>query len=198
MNQQQGTVGTSADLASKERSVKEELAAGKGKMAELAETATSAGKAQLDSGLTKAAGQVDHIAKALDDAAARLKDEHQDGLASYATQVATSITSLADRLRESSVDELASEARQLARANPAMFILGSIAVGFGLTRFLKASSRVSDLGAQTHAEATHAETQRDMFGSTYGDSRPGGASRDSRETVGGSSWTNEYGGGSHG
>lgn len=174
MNQQQDTAGTSADSFSEDRSVKNELAASKGKMAELAETATAAGKAQLDSGIAQAAGQVDHIAKALDDAASRLKEDNQDGVAAYASHVASSITSLADRLRQSSVDELARDARQLARSNPALFLMGSVAVGFGLTRFLKASSRGADDSSRSSSDLSHT----DPFGSTYGDSR------DSRDTFG--------------
>ena len=175
MNQQQDTAGTSSDLSQK---VKNELAAGKGKMAELAESATSAGKAQLDSGLAQAAGSVDTIAKALDDAATRLKDENQDGVAAYASHVASSITTLADRLRQSSVDELARDARQLARSNPALFLMGSVAVGFGLTRFLKASSRMSGESEQS---------RRDAYGNSYGDSR------DRRESSGAGSQFWQFG-----
>ena len=99
--------------------MKSEAAAGKGKLAELAETAASAGKAQLDSGLGQAAGQVEQVAKVIDETAVRLKRENHEGLAAYASQVAGSIENVANRLRNSSVDELATEARQLARSNPA-------------------------------------------------------------------------------
>jgi hypothetical protein len=162
MNQEKDTVGTSADSHSKDRSVKTEVGAGKGKLAEFAETAKSAGKAQLDSGLAQAASQVSQVAKALDETAGRLKQEHHETLAAYTSQVASSITSVADRLRNSSVDELAAEARQLARSNAALFLVGSVAIGFGLSRFLKASSRVSRNGGQM---------RQDAYGSSYGDSR---------------------------
>lgn len=162
MNQEKDTAGSSSDSFSKDRSLKSEAAATKGKLAELAESAASAGKAQLDSGLGQAAGQVEQVAKVIDETAERLRRESHEGLAAYATQVAGSIESVANRLRHSSVDELATEARQLARSNPALFLLGSVAVGFGLTRFLKASSRIShDSGQMRH----------DVYGSTYGDSR---------------------------
>ena len=162
MNQDKDLAGSSGDSFSKDRSLKSEAAAGKGKLAELAENAASAGKAQLDSSLGQAAGQVEQVAKVIDETAERLKRENHEGLAAYASQVAGSIESVANRLRNSSVDELATEARQLARSNPTMFLLGSVAVGFGLTRFLKASSRMSDAGSQMSHE---------VYGSTYGTSR---------------------------
>ena len=180
MNQNQDPAGMSAEPFSKNTSFKDELSAGKSRMADLAQTATEAGKAQVDSGITRAAGQADQFARAVDVAANRLKEDNQEGLASFATHVASSITSLADHLRERSVDDLANDARQLARSNPAMFLAGSVAVGFGLTRFLKASARVS--GSEDH-------TRTDVFGSTYGDSRDGG--------IGGAR-SDHLSGGSHG
>ena len=164
MNQDKNTAGSSGDTFSKDN-LKSEMAAGKGKLSELADSAASAGKAQLDSGLGQAAGQVEGVAKVIDETADRLRKDSHDGLASYATQIAGSIESVADRLRNSSVDELATEARQLARSNPALFLLGSVAVGFGLTRFLKASSRIS------HDYDDTGRMRQDVYGSTYGDTR---------------------------
>ena len=164
MNQDKNTAGTTSDTFSKDR-LRSDAEAGKGKLAELAESAASAGKAQLDSGLGQAAGQVEGVARVIDETAARLRNENHEGLAAYASQVAGSIENIANRLRNSSVDELATEARQLARSNPALFLLGSVAVGFGLTRFLKASSRIQDY------EMSGGQARRDVYGSTYGDSR---------------------------
>lgn len=150
--------GVSADHGMKARSVTGELEAGRGKLAQLADSAVAAGKARMDSGLVEAAGQADTLARALGDTADRLRGDNQDSLASYATHMASSITSLAERLRRSSVDELAGDARRLAHDNPALFLAGSVALGFGLTRFLKASS-------------SGGERRTDSHGSGYGDSR---------------------------
>ena len=160
MNEYQNPAGASADQNSTDRTVKAELEAGKGKLAQMADTATAAGKARLDSGLTEVAGQADTLARALGETADRLKSEHQDSLASYTTHIASTVTSLADRLRNSSVDELASDARRLAHSNPTLFLADSVALGFGLTRFLKASSSGSSSMRRT-----------DRYGSEYGDSR---------------------------
>ena len=72
MNQEKNTAGTSSD-SSKDRSLQSEAAATKGKLSELAETATSAGKAQIDSSLGEAAGQVEQVAKVIDETAERLR-----------------------------------------------------------------------------------------------------------------------------
>jgi hypothetical protein len=160
MNEYQNPAGASADQTSTDRSVKGELEAGKGKLAQIADTAAAAGKAKLDSGLTEVAGQADTLARALGETADRLKSEHQDSLAAYTTHIASTVTSLADRLRSSSVDELASDARRLAHSNPTLFLAGSVALGFGLTRFLKASSGGASAMGRT-----------DRYGSAYGDSR---------------------------
>ncbi len=159
MNQYQNPAGASADQHTTDRSVKGELEAGKGKLAQIADTATAAGKARLDSGLSEVAGQADTLARALGETADRLKREQQDSLAEYTTHIASTVTSLADRLRNSSVDELASDARRLAHSNPTLFLAGSVALGFGLTRFLKASSGSSSM------------RRADRYGSEYGDSR---------------------------
>lgn len=47
----------------------------------------------------------------------------------------------ADDLRGRNVDELVGDLNRMARNNPGLFIAGSIALGFGLTRFAKASGR---------------------------------------------------------
>jgi hypothetical protein len=160
MNEYQNPAGASADQHATDRSVKGELEASKGKLAQIADTAAAAGKARLDSGLSEVAGQADTLARALGETADRLKNEHQDSLASYTTHIASTVESLAERLRSSSVDELASDARRLAHSNPTLFLAGSVALGFGLTRFLKASSSGSSAMRRT-----------DRYGSEYGDSR---------------------------
>jgi hypothetical protein len=178
MNQYHDPAGASADHTMKDRSVKSEVEAGKGKLAQLADSATAAGKARLDSGLVDAAGQADTLARALGDTADRLKADHQDSLASYATHMASSITSLADRLRLSSVDELAGDARRLAHDNPTLFLAGSVALGFGITRFLKASS--SDSASSGRGSGGRERSYGDSRGGS-GDGRAWHGSDDDRD-----------------
>ena len=56
-------------------------------------------------------------------------------------EAARGVESLSDNLSNRNVNELIDSAAQLARAQPALFIGGSIAAGFALARFLKSSGR---------------------------------------------------------
>lgn len=85
-----------------------------------------------------AADQIDEVAQAIDRAGAQL-DESQPTLAAYASQFASGVGNLATRLRDGSLDDILEDTRQLARRNPAMFLMGGVALGIVLSRFLKAS-----------------------------------------------------------
>jgi hypothetical protein len=57
-------------------------------------------------------------------------------------------------MRGKSAEEMLQQAGRLARENPALFVTGSVAVGFGLSRFLRASS--PDLTASTSSTSSSA------------------------------------------
>jgi hypothetical protein len=69
-----------------------------------------------------------------------LKGQHQESLADYAGQLAGSMKNFAESLRQRNLDELVNDTQQLARNNPTLFLMGSVAVGIALSRFLKASA----------------------------------------------------------
>jgi hypothetical protein len=96
------------------------------------------GRQRIDSTRRTAADQIGGIADAFDAARSRLGDK-QPTLAAYTASVSDGVARLATRLRESSVEDLARDARRFAAQNPAMFLLGSAAVGVVLARFLKLS-----------------------------------------------------------
>jgi hypothetical protein len=54
--------------------------------------------------------------------------------------MADGLRRLSDGLREKSADEILRDVRRVARENPTLFIAGSIAVGFGIARFARASA----------------------------------------------------------
>ena len=112
--------------------------------AKLAETAKSVGRGQaekqLERGKHVAEDQIGTIESALEGAAERLRDENSP-LASYASDLSSRLSDLSSRIENASVDDLARDGRRLARENPAMFMLGAVAVGFVASRFLKASER---------------------------------------------------------
>lgn len=114
------------------------------KAKEAAEQVKAQGKEQLDSYRDTAADELEKVAQGVKAAAAELEGQDQAGLSHYVADMAQSMVKLADDLRGKSVDQLFGEVNRLARDNPALFITGSIALGFGLTRFARASSKHRD------------------------------------------------------
>jgi hypothetical protein len=112
---------------------KEDIQDVKREASTMARDKAEAGQHQIKEG-------ADALSDAIDAAAANLDDHDREGLARYARKLSSDIANAATQLEGRSVDELANDAKQLARKNPALFMLGSIAVGFGLSRFFKASA----------------------------------------------------------
>lgn len=102
--------------------------------------AGAAAREQAEAGQRKVTEEAGTLSDAIDAAASSLDDHDREGLARYARELSSNLANAAGQLEGRSVDELASDAKRLARDNPALFMLGSIAVGFGMSRFFKASS----------------------------------------------------------
>ncbi len=122
------------------------------KAAELAKQAKSKGQAELDQYRKTAVGQVETLAESARAAANTLKENDTLGLSHYVADVADGIQGFAGKLRGKSIDELIHDASDLARNNPVLFIAGSIAIGFGLTRFVKASTKASGVSIDTSTD----------------------------------------------
>ena len=122
-------------------------------------------------GKERAASQLDSLSEAVDRAASSLSEQDKDSLASYVRKAGDQLSSLSQRLHERSVDELASDVKQLARSNPAAFMLGSVALGFGLSRFLKASESHGGQGR----DRSSASSSRGFEGTGYASSASPGA-----------------------
>jgi hypothetical protein len=80
------------------------------------------------------------FARAIDSAAAELESQ-SPAVARPVHDAARKVSALSDNLSRRDIHELIDSATQLARAQPALFIGGSVAAGFALARFLKSSSR---------------------------------------------------------
>jgi hypothetical protein len=80
------------------------------------------------------------LAGVVDRMSEELRGQDQESLADYAGQLAGSMKNFAENLRQRNLDELVRDTQQLARSNPALFVMGSVAVGIALSRFLKASA----------------------------------------------------------
>lgn len=98
------------------------------------------------------------------DAADYLREHDNPDLSHYVAEIAEGVGSFAKKLQTKSVNELIHDMEAVARRNPALFIAGSLAIGLGLSRFAKASSRRlqseyprseygADYGAQDDSEA---------------------------------------------
>lgn len=87
-----------------------------------------------------AAEQLDSLVEGAQSAASALEGKDSLGLSQYLAQLASGLGSFADQVRDKSAEELLHKGAQLARDNPAVFLAGSVAIGFGLSRFLRASA----------------------------------------------------------
>lgn len=105
----------------------------------LKQEATSTARSRIEEGSGRAAEEVDHAADTVEAVASALDDQHVEGLASYAHDMSSQMSEFASSLSDKSADELVQDAQRLARNNPAVFLAGSVALGFGLARFFKAS-----------------------------------------------------------
>lgn len=111
-------------------------------------------KEKGDGAITAAGEELDGLTDAIDAAAEHLSDDDKDSLSRYAHQLSDEIASLGKALQNKSVDELAGDVRALARQNPIGYLLGSIALGFALSRFAKASDDPATEDAVRDARAS--------------------------------------------
>lgn len=111
-----------------------------GRAREAARQAKVAGRERLEEGAGQAAEGVEHVADAMGAAASRLSETEHEGLAEHANRLASWLSGMSEKLRSKSVEEIGDDIRRIAERNPALFVLGSVAVGIGLARFAKASS----------------------------------------------------------
>ena len=123
----------------------------KSEAAGVAQDVKRQGQEQFEARKQTAADQTEKLAGVVERVSEELKDQDQESLADYAGQLAGSMKSFAESLRQRNLDELVRDTQQLARNNPTLFLMGSVAVGIALSRFLKASSQRS--GASGHNES---------------------------------------------
>lgn len=140
---------------------------------ELAEKARTEGQAQVQHLRDSAADKVDTLADSVQAAASELKDDDVAHLSQHISDMAGGLSRLSDGLREKSADQILRDVGRLARDNPTLFIAGSIALGFGITRFARASAS-SD---QPRDRSSTARTSDASRSSTAGSNDRGAPSR---------------------
>lgn len=107
---------------------------------DMADKVRAEGQEQVQHYRNAAADKVDTLADSVKAAAAQMHDDDVAHLSQHVSDMAGSLGRMADGLREKSADEILHDVRRIARENPTLFIAGSIAIGFGLTRFARASA----------------------------------------------------------
>lgn len=129
----------------------------KAKARQAADQVKTQGKSQLEGYRETAADEIEKVAHSAKAAAQELEGQDRLGLSHYVSDMAQGMVQFSDSLRGKSVDELFQDVNRLARNNPALFLTGSVALGFGLTRFARASSKRASQGDYGH-QSRHAVT----------------------------------------
>lgn len=116
--------------------LRETARSAKGEVKDLAQQAKQVAEVQKSS----VAESISGVARALQSTATSLEGEQQDAFARVAYDASSRLQSFSSKLRDKDIDGLRHDAESLARAKPALFIGGCVAIGFALSRFLKASA----------------------------------------------------------
>ncbi|MGN2254885.1 hypothetical protein ACFWZ4_16045 [Frateuria sp. GZRe12] len=118
------------------------------------------GQEQVQHYRNVAADKVDTLADSVKAAAAEMRDDDVAHLSQHVSDMASGLGRMADGLREKSADEILHDVRRIARENPTLFVAGSIAIGFGLTRFARASAGSSTDRGRSSRLGTNERTGR--------------------------------------
>ena len=152
----------------------------KSDVAGVAQDVKRQGQEQFEARKQTAADQTEKLAGVMDRVSEELKGQNQDSLADYAGQLAGGMKNFAESLRQRNLDELVKDTQQLARSNPTLFLMGSVAVGIALSRFLKASSQRS--AASRNNESEFHESRQSAVEPINFESRPSVISESARTT----------------
>jgi hypothetical protein len=107
---------------------------------EASEAVEQRGREELEKAKRGAADKTEQLADAIDRTADELGSP-DDTLSGYGHSMASMMRRFAGGLRENDIEDFAGELAGFARRNPGSFLAGSVALGFGLSRFLKATSQ---------------------------------------------------------
>ena len=109
--------------------------------------AKTQGNEQFEHYRDTAADQLESLKQGARSAASALQGGDSLGLSQYLGQAAECIGSFAEQIRHESAEDLLHRGSRLARDNPALFLAGSVAIGFALSRFLRASANPATTNA---------------------------------------------------
>jgi ElaB/YqjD/DUF883 family membrane-anchored ribosome-binding protein len=127
-------------------------------VAEFVDAARSAAESMLEEQRQQVAEKVSGIAEALRSAANSLEQSQNRALAGYVDQAADQVASIYRTVRERHWNEIVADTEDFARRQPTLFVLGAVATGFLVGRFLWGGGRHRRGGA----EASRSETTRQV------------------------------------
>ena len=128
--------------------------------AEFVDAARLAAESMLEEQRQQVAQRVSGIAEALRTAATSLKQSQNRALAGYVDQAVDQVDSIYLTVRERHWNEIVADTEDFARRQPTLFVLGAVATGFLVGRFLWTSGGRHRRGA---AEASRSETTRQVI-----------------------------------
>lgn len=106
-----------------------------------ADAARRKGREGLDQVKDRTASRAEEFADVIDATADDLESRQGgEAISEYGHSMASMMRRLAGGLREREIEEFASQLAGFARRSPGTFLAGSVALGFGVSRFLKATS----------------------------------------------------------
>ena len=126
--------------------------------AEFVDAARLAAESMLEEQRQQVAEKVSGIAEALRNAAKSLDQSQNRALAGYVDQAADQVASIYRTVRERHWNEIVADTEDFARRQPTLFVLGAVATGFLVGRFLWAGGR----HRRGDAEASRSETTRQV------------------------------------
>jgi len=126
--------------------------------AEFVDAARLAAESMLEEQRQQVAQKVSGIAEALRSAANSLEQSQNRALAGYVDQAADQVESISRTVRERRWNEIVADTEDFARRQPTLFVVGAVATGFLVGRFLWAGGRHRRGGA----EASRSETTRQV------------------------------------
>jgi len=111
----------------------------RGMAGQLVQDVREVAESLIDEQKQRAAGHVTGVAEALRKTAEGL-GEHNEMVGRYAEQAADQVERFAHSIRERDLGDLVADIDDLARRQPTMFLVGAVALGFVVGRFMAASA----------------------------------------------------------
>lgn len=137
---------------------------------DVADRLASEGQAQVHHYRDVAADKVDRLAESIDAAADELRGDEQTAyLSRHVGELSDSLARLSRGLREKSTDEILADVTRIARDNPGLFLAGSVALGFGIARFARASGDERERSGRPHDDRRSDRTGSDWLDRTSED-----------------------------